>query len=40
MKTNGGLGKERLVKIRGSMVEKGVIAPISISKIIVEDSDT
>ncbi len=40
MRTKVGLGKERLVKIRGNMVEKGFIAPISPSKLIMRESDT
>ena len=40
MKTKVGLGKERLVKIRGNMVEKGFIAPTYNSKLLVIKSDT
>ena len=40
MRTKLGLGKERLVKIRGNMVEKGFFALISSSKLIVGKSDT
>ncbi|GIR49902.1 MAG: hypothetical protein CM15mP58_19990 [Burkholderiaceae bacterium] len=40
MKTKVGLGKERRVKIRGNMVEKGFIAPIYKGKLIVLKSDT
>ncbi len=40
MKTKVGLEKERLVKVRGTMVEKGFIAPISINKITARKSDT
>ena len=40
MRTKVELGRERLVKIRGNMVEKGFIAPISTSKLIVGMSDT
>ena len=40
MRTKEGLGKERLVKIRGNMVEKGFIAPTYIGKFMVGKSDT
>ena len=40
MRTKEGLGKEKLVKIRGNMVEKGFIAPICIGKFIIGMSDT
>ena len=40
MRTNVGLEKERLVKIRGNMVEKGFNAPIYIGKLIMGKSDT
>ena len=40
MRTKVELEKERSVKVRGSMVEKGFIAPISIDKIIAGKSDT
>ena len=40
MKTKVGLEKERRVKIRGKMVEKGFIVPIYNSKLIVLKSDT
>ena len=40
MRTKVGLGKERLVKIRGNMVEKGFIVPTSFGKLIAVNSDT
>ncbi len=40
MKTKVELGRERLVRVRGNMVEKGIIAPISVNKIISAKSDT
>ena len=40
MRTKVELEKERLVKIRGNMVEKGFIAPIYIGKLISGMSDT
>lgn len=40
MRTNVGLEKERLVKIRGNMVEKGFNVPIYNGKLIMDESDT
>ena len=40
MRTKEGLGRERLAKIRGNMVEKGFIGPTYIGKFIVGMSDT
>ena len=40
MKTKAGLEKEKRVKIRGKMVEKGCIVPTYKGKLMVLESDT
>ena len=39
MRTKVGLGKERLIKIRGNRVEKGFFAPNYVCKFVEGNSD-